>query len=554
MKFLNFWIGLLLTALLTVACVPGIPVAGGVILPTNAVLADQQSTMYALETMVDRKTTVNALETLVAFTTDTPTATATATHTLTVTPTRDLTATTTPTLSPTLTPTATFTLTPTFTFTPSSTPTAVPTFTPTVVVIPCNRAEFVADLTIPDGTLVGAGASFTKTWRLRNIGTCTWAPDYKLVFVSGDRLGGLAALPLNVSIAPDQTLDISLVLIAPNEPGTYKGSYKLADASGTTFGLGANNNPFFVTIQQGSSASALVSVSNTRIQAGSEITVYVSGFPANEDIDYRIGIQGEAYSSIYDGKVGANGTTSKIITLPSDAAVGEYWVVQVLTTNLHDVVTVTSHSIYITNTSVPPYSGEAQVNLSATQAHPGDTLSVTVKGFPANADIDYRVGKQGAVYTSVYDGKVGSNGTTNKTITIPASAVTGENWVVQVVITSLQNTVTVTSPAILITNTYIPPYTGDAQVSLSTTVAHPGENVIVYVSGFPSNSEIDFRVGRQGEAYRNVYDGTVGPNGTIIQTITLPGSAAAGEYWIVQVTTTDLQHQVSVTSHTIYIH
>ena len=52
-----------------------------------------------------------------------------------------------------------------------------------------DRAQFVADVTVPDGTRYDPGATFTKTWRLKNIGTCTWTTSYTLVFDSGDADG-----------------------------------------------------------------------------------------------------------------------------------------------------------------------------------------------------------------------------------------------------------------------------------------------------------------------------------------------------------------------------
>ncbi len=45
-----------------------------------------------------------------------------------------------------------------------------------------DRAQFVADVTVPDGTRYDPGATFTKTWRLRNAGTCTWTTSYTMVF------------------------------------------------------------------------------------------------------------------------------------------------------------------------------------------------------------------------------------------------------------------------------------------------------------------------------------------------------------------------------------
>jgi len=310
-------------------------------------------------------------------------------------------------------------------------------------------------VTIPDGSLIGPGITFTKTWRLRNVGTCTWTPNYKIVFVSGNQLGGLDSLLFGKTIVPGQTIDISLVLIAPETSGMYKASYKLADAGGNLFGVGASGNgSFFVTIQQGTSSTSpdeLVSLSTTRVHAGNDVTVYVKGFPANSEIDFRVGKLGEDSTLIYDGTVGSDGTTQKTITIPANAVNGEYWEVAVLTTNLRDVMTVTSHSIYITDTSTPPYTGDLQISLSTTQAKAGDALTVYVRGFPANSEIDFRIGKQGESYSLVYDGTVGLNGSTIQRITIPAGAVNGDYWVVQVTTTNRPNQVTLTSHTIYIT-------------------------------------------------------------------------------------------------------
>ena len=36
------------------------------------------------------------------------------------------------------------------------------------------NASYVADVTVPDNTKYAPGKTFTKVWRLRNSGTCTW--------------------------------------------------------------------------------------------------------------------------------------------------------------------------------------------------------------------------------------------------------------------------------------------------------------------------------------------------------------------------------------------
>ncbi|MBQ6520217.1 MAG: hypothetical protein IJI14_15995 [Anaerolineaceae bacterium] len=100
-----------------------------------------------------------------------------------------------------------------------------------------NEAEFIDDITIPDGTKVAPGAAFTKTWRLKNIGTCTWTPSYQVVSVGRFRMGGQQYAYLPKAVAPGQTVDISMNVVAPTFPDDYASEYRLQDASGNLFGI-----------------------------------------------------------------------------------------------------------------------------------------------------------------------------------------------------------------------------------------------------------------------------------------------------------------------------
>jgi len=124
----------------------------------------------------------------------------------------------------------------------TSPPTSAPTLpsTATADPTPCNWASYVGDVTIPDNTLLAPGQAFTKTWRIKNIGTCTWSTAYKLVFISGNQLGGPASAPLSKSVAPGETLDISVNLTAPNSEGTHYSYWRLENAAGQRFGIGSN--------------------------------------------------------------------------------------------------------------------------------------------------------------------------------------------------------------------------------------------------------------------------------------------------------------------------
>jgi len=134
--------------------------------------------------------------------------------------------------------------------------TDTPTVTPTATLAPIDRVEFVADVTVPDGEAHKGGETFVKTWRLKNSGTSTWTTDYALVFVSGDQMNAPKSVPLPSAVAPEQTVDISVNLTAPNTLGAHTGFWLMRNTAGDTFGLGSNRNvPIYVQISVSTTAS-----------------------------------------------------------------------------------------------------------------------------------------------------------------------------------------------------------------------------------------------------------------------------------------------------------
>jgi len=166
-----------------------------------------------------------------------------------------------PTPAPTLAAIATATFTPIPTLTPVPTGTLPPTATVGAVATStsnCNAAQFVSDITVPDGTIMDPNEDFTKTWRLKNIGTCSWTPAYAVVFSSGSSMNGPASQALTGNVNPGQTVDISVNLKAPASNGDYTGWWKLRDGGGVLFsqfyvqievqgGGGGGGGPFAVT-------------------------------------------------------------------------------------------------------------------------------------------------------------------------------------------------------------------------------------------------------------------------------------------------------------------
>jgi hypothetical protein len=148
--------------------------------------------------------------------------------------------------APTLTSTPTSTATPTQ-IPPTATP---PPPTPTPTPIPCDWAQFIDDVTVEDGTVFPPNAMFTKTWRLKNIGSCSWTKDYKLVFDRGARMGGPQAIQIGKIVDPGESVNLSVDLVAPVEPGDYRGYWKLSTPGGQEFGIGVNaDNSFWVEIE-----------------------------------------------------------------------------------------------------------------------------------------------------------------------------------------------------------------------------------------------------------------------------------------------------------------
>lgn len=105
--------------------------------------------------------------------------------------------------------------------------------TPVAACIP--NAQFVADVTIPDGTLLQPNQAFTKTWRMRNAGNCAWNEAYRFVFVTGTAMTNEVEQivpPTN----PGETRDVAVPMQAPTAPGQHVGRWRMRDDTGKLFG------------------------------------------------------------------------------------------------------------------------------------------------------------------------------------------------------------------------------------------------------------------------------------------------------------------------------
>jgi hypothetical protein len=102
------------------------------------------------------------------------------------------------------------------------------------------------DVNYKDNSVVAPGESFTKTWLIKNIGSCSWGEGYKLVFSYGEKMGG-EAVPLTAAIAPAQEVEVSVTFKAPDLAGTYFSSWTMQNDKGIPF-LGNDNKSLYIQI------------------------------------------------------------------------------------------------------------------------------------------------------------------------------------------------------------------------------------------------------------------------------------------------------------------
>lgn len=105
-------------------------------------------------------------------------------------------------------------------------------------------------MTIRDLETIPAGGPFTKTWRIKNEGTCTWTTAYRLIFVAGTPMNTPNWIALPGPVTPGQMINLSVNLVAPAAPGRYEGYWMLQTPAGIIFGVGrSSDQPVWVKIR-----------------------------------------------------------------------------------------------------------------------------------------------------------------------------------------------------------------------------------------------------------------------------------------------------------------
>ena len=138
-----------------------------------------------------------------------------------------------------------------------------------------DSAVMIADVTVPDNSVMSPGERFTKTWRFLNNGECNWK-GYTIAFYAGDRMETPDSAPVPDTEA-GKTVDVSVLLTAPSLDGSYTGFYVLKNDKGEILSIGAEQT-FWLKILIGNAVAAPVA---TLPSSGTPVTAATVRGPAS---------------------------------------------------------------------------------------------------------------------------------------------------------------------------------------------------------------------------------------------------------------------------------
>ena len=98
-----------------------------------------------------------------------------------------------------------------------------------------NGMMYLNDVSLPDRTVLVPNMNATKTWRIKNTGTCTWDSTYTFNYVKGSVLGP-TSVKINKLVGPGESYEISVDLVTPAANGEYTSWWQMRSPNGTNFG------------------------------------------------------------------------------------------------------------------------------------------------------------------------------------------------------------------------------------------------------------------------------------------------------------------------------
>lgn len=179
----------------------------------------------------------------------------------------------------------------------------------------CAKASLQSE-TIVDGTIYKPGEQFTKIWQITNMSNCVWDTSYKIVFWSGDILGGAYYYNLPQVTGPGQTVPIALVLTAPSADGTYRSEWKLQTPDSLEFGVGNYDASFYTEIAVSSADKPKYGIASISTSITREPK---TGCPANTlfTVYATVSTNGPVDFTYYWGQSDGNDSSPKTVSIES---------------------------------------------------------------------------------------------------------------------------------------------------------------------------------------------------------------------------------------------
>ncbi|MEN9562168.1 MAG: hypothetical protein RIR73_412 [Chloroflexota bacterium] len=209
----------------------------------------------------------------------------------------------------TLPPTKSGYVPPTLTATPAVILT--PTFAVTIDPNCQDSAVLVRDVTIPDGTQMKPGETFTKTWEFINNGDCPWY-GYTLKFAAGDQMNAPLSAPIPETLLK-KSVQVSVDLTAPTTNGSFTGYFTLNNPEGKDVPIGIEKT-FWVKITVGSGGSA----PQATVSGGAPTTS--AGTGGNCNISQNAGYVSQIAAAINQERANAGLPALTINTILTNAA------------------------------------------------------------------------------------------------------------------------------------------------------------------------------------------------------------------------------------------
>ncbi len=247
-----------------------------------------------------------------------------------------------------------------------------------------------------------------------------------------------------------------------------------------------------IKLPEGAAQVRTVGITPNAGKGGDVITIGVTGFAANSELDIRFGLSESQTESIGKLTTDSHGAVLQKINVPTSAQNGKTYVF---------VVRATS------NTALSAVSN----TFSATGTSAGQNVYVVVRGDTLRKIADR------------FDTTVAAILALNKDIKDPNLIYPGQKITV-------------------------PTGQSGPAVTLTPNTGTPGSKFSVVADGFPVNTSVDVNVTLQGTSTGIVVDAKTDASGYLKLEVTLPASAKAGEKWVVRVHTTDLVKTIEATS------